>query len=170
MNYELEFEYNLLAVLLLIWLLLITSCKSTESCTKRERKKATKHWVKGYSQCPDEYAKQSAIAFPYIPSTDTQLVYKEGAHTTDTLYMQDVINDTVYRTKTIVKRKVDTLVKSVVVKERDLRVESQLQAEVSKYKKEAEMSAIGVKNWRLATLILGGILAALGLFLIVKRK
>ena len=169
-KYDLEFWYNLLAAALVCWLLLITSCKSTEPCSKRERKKATKHWVKGYSQCPDEYARQSLLTFPYVPTTDTQLIYKEGVNTTDTLYIEDVINDTVYRTKTILKSKVDTLFKNVVVKERDFREETKLQAEVSKYKKESEISAKATKNWRLSTFIIGGILLALALLLILKRK
>ena len=170
MKYELEFEYNLLAVLLLIWLLLITSCKSTESCTKSERKKATKHWVKGYSQCPDEYASQSLKAFPFVPTKETEYIYKEGKTIHDTSYITEVVKDTIYRTRVVTQNRIDTIFKNVLIKERDLRVETKLQSEVLKHKEAAEISKKSAKNWRLATFILGGILLALGLLLILKRK
>lgn len=170
MKYELEFEYNLLAVLLLIWLLLITSCKSAESCSKRERKKATKHWVKGYTKCPDEYASQSLKTFPFVPTKETEYIYKEGKTIHDTSYITEVVKDTIYRTRVVTQNRIDTIFKNVLIKERDLRVETKLQSEVSKYKKEAEISKKSAKNWRLATFILGGVLLALGLLVILKRK
>lgn len=170
MKYELEFEYNLLAVLLLIWLLLITSCKSTESCTKSERKKATKHWVKGYSQCPDEYASQSLKAFPFVPTKETEYIYKEGKTIHDTSYITEVVKDTIYRTRVVTQNRIDTIFKNVLIKERDLREETKLQGEVLKYKQDAEKSQKSAKNWHLSTFILGGILLALGLLVILKRK
>ena len=170
MKYELEFEYNLLAVLLIVWLLLITSCKSTDTCSKRERKKATKHWVKGYTQCPDEYAAQSLKTFPFVPTKETEYIYKEGKTKHDTSYITEVVRDTVYRTRVVNVNRIDTILKNVIIKDRDLREETKLQSEVSKYKKEAEMGNKAIRNWRLSTFVLGGILLAFGLLLILKRK
>ena len=169
-KYDLEFLYNLLAAALVCWLLLITSCKSTESCTMRERKKATKHWVKGYTQCPDEYASQSLKTFPFVPTKETEYIYKEGKTIHDTSYITDVVRDTVYRTRVVTQNRIDTIFKNVLIKERDLRVETKLQSEVLKYKETAEISKKIAKNWRLSTFILGGILLSLGLLVILKRK
>lgn len=161
---DLEFEYNILVLALVVWMLLITSCTS-KKCTKRQEKKATRHWVKGMATCPEKMAKQSLLSFPITERIDTFTIYKEGQYNTDTLYIEDVIHDTIYRTKVVTKTKIDTLVRVKEVTQKDTREIEIMSVDLSNMKAElidAQENNKSLKKTR-KTLITTNIITAFAL-------
>lgn len=161
---DLEFEYNILVLALVVWVLLLTSC-TPKKCTKRQEKKATKHWVKGMATCPEKMAKQSLLSFPITERIDTFTIYKEGQYNTDTLYIEDVIHDTIYRTKVVTKTKTDTLVRVKEVTQKDTREIEIMSVDLSNMKAElidAQENNKSLKNTR-KTLITTNVITAFAL-------